>query len=402
MALNLTKLMKYDLIEDVEIKMRNQDNFGSFFVFFDIYQQIITNNKFIRDCPAYPGSTDKILRSELVSSIGATLAIEGTRLTEQEIEESLEKADLNKELERTDQETNNSRNAYENIRKLVGEHRKNHKGEFIYSEEHIKNIHRDITDNIDYIGNVPGQYRDINPIFGVPPKRSLCEKKYTVETAMSKLINWLNEKANGPLSGNPIIKAIMAHYYLTEIHPFGDGNGRTSRALEALVLYVNGINTYCFRSLANFWSLNRNEYLVRLGNIRVTCDPWDFLIWGLNGYLKEIERIKDRVLKKAKRLMLMDYVQWLLKSKKHQKPEKKINQRIVGILALLTRTGEVPFDKFLSFSELTTLYHKRADFTRYRDFEKMSKLGLISFSTKDNTKYIEPNYKLLEYLEYEI
>jgi len=402
MALNLEKLMKYDLIEDVETKMRKQDNFGSFFDFFDISQQIITNDKFIRECPAFPGSTDKILRSELISSVGATLAIEGTRLTEQEIEESLQKADLNKQLERKDQEANNSTNAYENIRKLVREYRKNQEGEFIYSEEHIKNIHRDITDNIDYIGNVPGQYRDINPTFGEPPKKSLCRKKYTVETAMSKLINWLNKEGSGPLSNNPLVKAIMAHYYLTEIHPFGDGNGRTSRALEALVLYVNGTNTYCFWSLANFWSLNRNEYLVRLGNIRATCDPWDFLIWGLNGYLKEIERIKGRVLKKAKQLMLMDYVQWLLKSKKHQKPEKKINQRIIGILALLTRTGEVPFDKFLSFSELTTLYHKRADFTRYRDFEKMSKLGLISFSTKDNTKYIEPNYKLLEYLAYEI
>lgn len=402
MTLNLEKLMKYDLIEDVETKMKDQDSFSLFYDFFDISQQIITNDKFIRECPAFPGSTDKILRSELISSIGATLAIEGTRLTEQEIEESLEKADLKKELKKRDQEAQNSRNAYENIRKLVSDYKKNHEDKFIYSEEHIKNIHRDITENIDYIGNVPGQYRDINPIFGEPPKKSLCRKKYDVEMAMSKLINWLNKEGDGPLSGNPIIKAIMAHYYLVEIHPFGDGNGRTSRALEALVLYVSGINTYCFWSLANFWSINRNEYLVRLGNIRATCDPWDFLMWGIGGYLKEVERIKDKVLKKAKQLMLMDYVRWLLASKKHQKPEKKINQRIVGILALLTRTGEVPFDKFLSFPELTTLYHKRADSTRYRDFEKMSKLGLISFSTKDKTKYIEPNYKLLEYLEYNI
>ncbi len=402
MTLNLEKLMNYDLVEDVETKMKDDNNFDIFYEFYNIYQQIITNDKFIRDCPSFPGSTDKILRSELVLSVGATLAIEGTRLTEQEIEESLEKADLNKKLEKKDQEARNSINAYENIRKLVREYRNKHEGEFVYSEEHIKNIHRDITENIDYIGNVPGQYRDINPTFGEPPKKSLCRKKYTVETAMSKLINWLNKEGDGSLSGNPIIKAIMAHYYLTEIHPFGDGNGRTSRAVEALVLYVNGINTYCFWSLANFWSTNRNEYLIRLGNIRATCDPWDFLIWGLNGYLKEIERIKDRVLKKAKRLMLMDYVRWLFENRKLQEPEKRINQRIVGILALLTRTGEVPFDKFLSFPELTTLYHKRANSTKYRDFEKMDKLGLISFPTKDKTKYIGPNYKLLEYLEYDI
>jgi len=400
MKLNLTKLMKFDLVEDVEAKIK--ENFEILRDLTQVNQQIITNDIFIRESPSFPGSTDKILRSELVSSVGATLAIEGTRLTSQEIEESLEKADLNKELEKKDREANNSRNAYEKIRKLVRKYNDKREGEFIYSEEHIKNIHRDITDGIDYIGNVPGEYRDINPIFGEPPKRSLCRTKYNVAMAMSKLITWLNTKGSGPLSGNPLIKAIMTHYYLTEIHPFGDGNGRTSRAVEALILYVNGINTYCFWSLANFWSINRNEYLLRLGNIRTTCDPWEFLLWGLNGYLKEIERIKKRVLTKVKRLMLMDYVRWLLKDKNNQPPEKKINQRIVGILGLLTRTGEIAFSKFLSLPELKTLYHKRSGLTRNRDFEKMEKVGLIKIATKNKTKYIEPNYVLLEYLNYNV
>ena len=321
MALNLTKLTKYDLIEDIETKLKgpnNEKQLKLFFEFFDTYQQIITNDKFIRDCPAYPGSTDKILRSELVSSIGATLAIEGTKLTEEEIEKSLQKADLNKELERKEQEAQNSRNAYDHIIDLV----KNSGGKFIYSEEHIKHIHKHITEHIDYVGNVPGQYRDINPIFGEPPKRSFCKTKTDVEVAISKLISWLNKEKNGHLGSNTIVRAIMAHYYLTEIHPFGDGNGRTARALEALVLFVNGINTYCFWSLANFWSVNRNEYLVYLDNVRATCDPWDFLMWGIKGYLKEIERIKGLVLKKAKQLMLMDYVRWLLATKKQQKREK--------------------------------------------------------------------------------
>jgi hypothetical protein len=167
-------------------------------------------------------------------------------------------------------------------------------------------------------------------------------------------------------------------------------------------LFVNEINPYCFWSLANFWSANRSEYIVYLGNIRNTCNPWDFLMWGIKGYLKEIQRTKGLVLEKAKQLMLMDYVRWLHRAKKQQKREKKINQRIVGVLEFLTKTGDMPFDKFLSSPQTTALYHERSEPTRYRDFEKMNKLGLIHIFEEDNTKYIGPNYQLLNYLAFNV
>ena len=399
MALTLEKLMKYDLVEDIESGMRrNEKKMNLFFEFFNIYQQIQNTDQFIRDFPAFPGSTDKIRRSELVSSVGATLAIEGTKLTEEEIEASFKKADLNKELERKEQEAQNSKNAYYYVIDLV----KKHKDKFTYKKEYIKQIHKHLTENIDYGLNAPGRYRDVNPIFGEPPRRSLCETRAQVEAAMSSFVNWLNKEKAGPLSGNIVAKAIMAHYYLTEIHPFGDGNGRTARTLEALVLFVNEINPYCFWSLANFWSANRSEYIVYLGNIRNTCNPWNFLMWGIKGYLKEIQRIKGLVLEKAKQLMLMDYVRWLHRAKKQQKREKKINQRIVGVLEFLTKTGDMPFDKFLSSPQTTALYHERSEPTRYRDFEKMNKLGLIHIFEEDNTKYIGPNYQLLNYLAFNV
>jgi len=399
MTLTLKKLMQYDLIEDIELTIKGDEKqFQLFLEFFEVYRQIQNIDQFIRDYPAFPGSTDKIRRSELISSVGATLAIEGTKLTKEEIETSFQKADLNKALEKTEQEAQNSKSAYYYVIDLV----KKHKDKFTYKEDYIKQIHKHLTENIDYGLNAPGRYRDVNPIFGEPPRRSLCETKAEVEAAMSKFTNWLNREDAGHLSGNIIVKAIMAHYYLTEIHPFGDGNGRTARAVEAMVLYANKINPYCFWSLANFWSANRSKYIVHLGNIRNTCNPCDFLMWGMKGYLKEIQRVKDLVLKKTKQLMLMDYVRWLHSAKKQQKREKKINQRIVGILEFLTRTGDMPFDKFLSSPQITALYHKRSEPTRYRDFEKMSKLGLIYIFEKDNTKYIGPNYQLLSYLEFRV
>lgn len=400
MALTLEKLMRYDSVEDIEAGLTdgNKISVQFFLNFFEVYQQIQSIDQFIKDYPAFPGSTDKIRRSELISSVGSTLAIEGTNLTKEEIETSFQKADLNKTLEKVEREAQNSKVAYYYVIDLG---RKN-EAKFIYKEDYIKQIHKCLTDNIDYGLNAPGQYRDVNPIFGEPPRRSLCKTKIEVEAAMSKLTSWLNKEGAGPLSGNIIVKAIMAHYYLTEIHPFADGNGRTARTVEAMVLYANKINPYCFWSLANFWSANRGEYIVHLGNIRNTCNPSDFLLWGVKGYLREVQRVKDLILKKTKQLMFMDYVKWLCNAKKQQKPEKKINQRIVGILEFLTKTGDMPLDKFMSSPQIKALYHKRSEPTRYRDFEKMSKLGLINGFEKDNTKYIGPNYKLLNYLEFNV
>lgn len=393
MALNLEKLSKFDLEEDLENRLFEDKKPTRLFEFINTIHKIQTVEQFIRDCPAYPKSTDSIIEDELRSAVGATLAIEGTMLKDEEIKESFHKADLKKKLEKKQQEAQNTRKAYRYIIKVVDEGG----DRFTYSEAHIKKIHQYLTENVEYVSpNVPGQYRDLKARFGEPQKYSFCKSKVDIEAIMAKFINWLNKKSSGFLSSNIIVKATMAHYYLTEIHPFGDGNGRTARAVEALVLYANKINNYCFWSLANFWSANREKYLIHLGNIRSTCAPREFLIWGTKGYLLEIQRIKDLVLKKVKQLMLKDYVSWLLRN-------KKIRPRIFGALMLLISSGKMPFDKFISSPELTTLYAQRTLSTRYRDFKKMEKtLGLIRIFKEDGKKFIEPNFQKLETLEYKV
>jgi len=316
MKLTFERLIKFDLLESAETQIINGGKREKIIDFLKILQEIQNIDSFIKKQPSFPGSTDKIIRSELVSAIGATLSIEGTVLNEEEIEESFRKADLKENLKRKEQEAENSRKVYYFIIELV----KNNLDDFQYSGNMIKQIHKYFTDNMNYLGNTPGEYRPETsvPSFGYPRKQSLCKTRNDVETAMSNIVNCLNSDPKSFLGSNPIVKAIMTHYYLTEIHPFGDGNGRTARALEALVLYKNNINNYCFWSLANFWSLNRDGYLVHLDNIRQTSSPLDFVLWGIKGYRKEVSRIENLVLAKVKQLMFMDYVRYLLKSKNEQ------------------------------------------------------------------------------------
>ena len=81
-----------------------------------------------------------------------------------------------------------------------------------------------------------------------------------IDLLMQKFIEWLNSPENRDL--HPIRFAALAHYKLVYIHPFVDGNGRTSRLLMNLILMQSGyppviirkqdrLNYYQFLETAN-------------------------------------------------------------------------------------------------------------------------------------------------------
>lgn len=402
MPLTHEKLIGFDLLN--KLQHGNKDYYFEKFVELNyIISEINSIDKFIKETPSFPGSTDKIIRSEMNMAIGSTLAIEGIHLNTEEIEESFRKASVNETLLRKEREAQNSKNVYDFIIDTVNLHTTDNKP-FIFTESLIRQIHKLFTADLDYVGNAPGDYRgEYKATFGYPRREGICRNRAEVEQAMKLFIQWLNTPYKDLLSREPLVKAITAHFYLAEIHPFSDGNGRTARALEALILYLNGINRYCFWSLANFWSANRDEYIARLGEIRSNCDPLNFIEWGLRGYLQEVTRIKEKVLKKLKQIMLKDYTRFLLKNKKTE--DIRINQRIVDIIDLLIDQGQpVPLEKFTSSPPVQALYKNVTTSTWYRDLAKMNDSSLIKISEKDDPKttYVEPNFSVLELIRYNV
>ncbi|MDR0484574.1 MAG: Fic family protein [Alphaproteobacteria bacterium] len=91
----------------------------------------------------------------------------------------------------------------------------------------ILKIHEFILNNIN--DEKKGIYRDLG--VRIRGSNSIFPNYAKVPTLMSELDSWL--KANQNL--HPIVLASEAHYRLVSIHPFVDGNGRTSRLL------MNGI-----------------------------------------------------------------------------------------------------------------------------------------------------------------
>lgn len=92
----------------------------------------------------------------------------------------------------------------------------------------ILEIHRRV---LGYVDPMEGGRMRTNQVFvghHIPPHPRDLEKH------MQELVHWLNSEE--ALQLHPVECAALAHYKLVYIHPFIDGNGRTSRLLMNLIL----------------------------------------------------------------------------------------------------------------------------------------------------------------------
>lgn len=70
---------------------------------------------------------------------------------------------------------------------------------------------------------------------------------------MSEMVKWLN----ADLEIHPVLVSGIAQFQLVHIHPFLDGNGRTSRLLSTLCLYKVGYDfKWCMGNRRTLENLN--------------------------------------------------------------------------------------------------------------------------------------------------
>jgi len=113
-----------------------------------------------------------------------------------------------------------------------------------------------------------------------------------VEMLLNKLIDNINARLKN-VSGNEIIKlAADAHYHLVNIHPFGDGNGRTSRLL------MNYIQMYHTEPLIKIFTEDRAEYIDALN---LTEEKKDITIFREFICKQQIKLYKAEIAKYQKR-----------------------------------------------------------------------------------------------------
>ncbi|EHB01560.1 Adenosine monophosphate-protein transferase FICD [Heterocephalus glaber] len=98
--------------------------------------------------------------------------------------------------------------------------------------DNVLEIHRRVLGYVDPVE--AGRFRRTQVLVGhhVPPHPQDMEKQ------MQEFIQWLNSE--DAMNLHPVEFAALAHYKLVYIHPFIDGNGRTSRLLMNLILMQAG------------------------------------------------------------------------------------------------------------------------------------------------------------------
>lgn len=194
----------------------------------------------IRGVPVIVGVRKRLNALNIARAVRGTAAIEGTRISETEALEVLEAAPdqrvLPPDRARDEREARNAQAVMEFVQNELRES----PGRRL-DERLIRRIHRLTTEGVPYPENDPGRYRNHAVTVGNyrPPAsgEEICR-------LMAEFVQWFNEGEAARL--DPIIRAVVAHFYVISIHPFGDGNGRTSRAVESFMLYRAGINAFGF------------------------------------------------------------------------------------------------------------------------------------------------------------
>lgn len=149
----------------------------------------------------------------------------------------------------------------------------------------------------EYIGN----YRDKQVVVHSAADSSVVfrppvfvEIPYLIE----EFFTWLNSPATQQL--HPIFRAAITHYQIVYIHPFIEGNGRTSRALASLVLYTSGYDFKRFFSLEKYFDDDVNQYYQALLSVQQQNDMTYWIEYFCYGLAIEIDKIKQQVLKLSK------------------------------------------------------------------------------------------------------
>lgn len=117
---------------------------------------------------------------------------------------------------------------------------------------------------------------------------------HEIEGRMGGMFEWLSTRLDA--ADPPFVLAGVAHYAITDVHPFADGNGRVARLFQtALLMHADVLPGRMF-SFERYYAENRSAYYEALRSVRrrtFNMDAW--LDYFLRGLAEEYERVAATV-----------------------------------------------------------------------------------------------------------
>jgi Fic family protein len=315
-----------------------------------------------------PQTIDRLTRSVIITSTGSSNRIEGNRLNDIEVEALYKNLHIKKFKTRDEQEVA----GYLSCLELVLQHY----NDIPVSESSILQLHHDMLIHSDKDLRHKGQYKFgpnrveakdqhgkiIGVIFDPTPP-------HLVKKEMHELVDWYNWAISTKTKHPLILIANFIFEYLA-IHPFQDGNGRTSRLLTNLMLLQQN---YFFASIVSHEKIieaNKADYYLALNKTQATwkSENEDIAPWLLF-FLNVIKTQSDQALK----IIEGDDIEYLLSEKQLALWQWAIAQgqeaifsrkEAVAALQFPARTIESIIKKLVDLKRLTVIGQGKA--TRYR------------------------------------
>lgn len=186
-----------------------------------------------------------------------------------------------------------------------------------------------------------------------------------VKSLMEDLVAFINDNRN---KIDSLILAGIFHKQMVIIHPFMDGNGRTTRLATKVLLAEMGLNTFNLFSFENYYNKNITKYFQTVGefgNYYELVEKIDFTNWleyFTEGIIDELLRVEKMFPEIA------------------VSPESELQQYHLKIIEFIQGKGFITDQDYAKLTD-------RAKATRALDFQKLIELGLLSRKGKGRATY---------------
>jgi len=212
-----------------------------------------------------------------IESIGSSTRIEGSKLSDRDVERLLSNLEIKTFRTRDEQEVA----GYAAVMETVFVNWK----EIPLSENHIKQLHNDLLKHSGKDERHRGEYKKLNnhvEAFDESGKSIgivfQTATPFDTPRLMTELVKWTNT-ALQENRHHPLITAAVFIVTFLEIHPFQDGNGRLSRVLTSLLLLRAGYLYVPYSSLESVIEQSKENYYLALrmtqGTIRNETPEWE-------------------------------------------------------------------------------------------------------------------------------
>lgn len=235
-----------------------------------------------------------------IESIGSSTRIEGSKLSDKEVERLLSNLSIKKFDTRDEQEVAGYAEVMETIFA--------HADSITLTENHIKQLHRDLLAysqkderhrglykaNTNHVSAFDADGKEIGVVFETATP-------FETPLLMAELVAWTQEALKERTLHPLLVIAIFIVMFL-EIHPFQDGNGRLSRILTTLLLIRSGYGYVLYSSMESVIEQSKEAYYLALrktqGTIRSDAPQWH--PWVIY-FLKALQKQKANLEKKIER-----------------------------------------------------------------------------------------------------